>query len=162
MEKKMWDWLYEKTNEIVNELPHFGKHTFVTRSDIASQVMLNLWEHKEYAEQIYKNQNLGLLCLRAKEAYFEYTAKHFLCSSADYSRFRQILEVCERYSIPVKVENAYKIAELMGEQYTIGRVIGTLTATQPIYSSLYMGNDIKCGTAACMDAIMPKGELNYD
>lgn len=145
----MWEWIFHECVGILK------KYTLAAedKDDIIQETMIYLFSCPETAQEIYNNYSsngLSLLKKIVNHAVLERNAYAFFDDKRDYSIYKKVLRICEKYSIHPIPENAYKIAPLMGElncNYTIVAIENLLNSVKPTFVSL--------------DALVQNGIKNY-
>ena len=131
----MWEWIITELRKIVKILPLSNCVTGIEKDDIISIVLVYLFQNKSIAKKIYENKEIGLLYTIAKKEIYNQRGKLFFDNKQDFSRFQRIMAACEKYGIEPKVENAYKIAVVLEDEFanfTISGVVSLLSQNCPI------------------------------
>ena len=110
-EKNIWEWITKKLDEIcTNSIINNKK---IDADDIKQEVCLLLLQDHKTAEKIYQEKNFSYLRKIVVRTIYETRGKIYFENKRYFCRFQKIEEICEKYNIPLEVENAYKISCVM-------------------------------------------------
>lgn len=126
-----WEWLLTECKKISLHLCERPEDA----DDVASDVFTCLVQDKKLAKEIYEEKKYPILYTLVKRTAYKAHSKKYYADSKDYSRFKRIIQVCDRYNIPAIPENAYKISALIADsmgEYTIQRIVQVLENTPSV------------------------------
>ena len=89
------------------------------------------------AEEIYVRQKVAYLNKIMKHVIYGMKAKTECERKQEFSSYKRMLDICEKYQISMTVENAYKISHIMeaenysSEEFTIQNVINFIDSKHP-------------------------------
>ena len=109
----MWEWLAQKVSELVRMRYTSETIRSTSRDDVVQEVMMYLFEHKDYAEKIYKQKSVGMVYRTVINIIYQLKAKDMNLDTSDSSRLSIIYQKCEEYNIEPIPQNAYKIAAII-------------------------------------------------
>ena len=131
----MWEWLMNELKKIVYSLRVNRTIVAVGEDDIVMEIMLYLWQDKDLAEEIYQNKKIGLLYHMAKKEIYECKSKQFFDNKMQFSWWQRVKEVCDKYNIEMRPENAYKVAAILEEtspNFNISGIASLLSMDNPL------------------------------
>ena len=115
----MWEWLAQKATELVRLRYKSETVRGMTRDDVVQEVMIYLFEHKDYAEKIYEQKCVGMIYRTVINIIYQLKAKEMNLETSDSSRLSIIYQKCEEYGIEPVPQNAYKIAAIIHSTMSI-------------------------------------------
>lgn len=134
----MWEWIFHECERILK----FYALSKEDRDEILQETMVHLFDCPDVAETIYTNRSsakgMGYLKAQINFSVLENRASRFFDNKRDYSAYKKVLLICEKYNIYPLPENAYKIAPLMSEprECTIASIEKLLGSVKPSLVSL--------------------------
>ena len=131
----MWAWILSELQRITKSLQVNRTITAVDEDDIVAEVLLYLCQNQELAQDIYKNKKIMLLYQLARAEIYNQRAKQFFKNKMELSLWQKIKDVCDKYKIEMRPENAYKISALLEESsanFNISGIISLLSQDNPL------------------------------
>lgn len=123
----MWAWILSELQKAVTALPMDSAITGIDKDDIVSIVILYLCEDQKLAVEIYKNQKIGLLYQLVKCELYEQKSRMFFNNKMELTNYNRIMDVCQKYNIEAKKENAYKISALLEDTTANLNITGVIS-----------------------------------
>lgn len=115
----MWEWILEMLNRLCRSDNIGSVKGIAEADDIKQEVCLYLLKHPKLAEDIYRNKKTHYLSRIVIHTIYEKKGRNEHKSKCDFSCYQKIQYICEKYQIPMTVENAYKISHMMeSENYS--------------------------------------------
>lgn len=133
----MWEWILETLNRLCRSDNIGSIKGIAEADDIKQEVCLYLTEHKKEAEEIYKKQKVAYLNKLVKRVIYGMKVKTECEQKRNFSSYQRIQSICEKYQIPMIVENAYKISHMLesenynSEEFTIQHIIRFINSVHP-------------------------------
>lgn len=137
MGTEMWEWITKTLNEISKSGDAILIHRYADVDDIRSEVCMKLLEDTKTAEKIYKEKNVPYLRKLVNRTIYEIRSGIYFDNKEYFSRFQRIRKICEKYSISMIEENAYKISFAMQyenysrEEFGIKHIVKLLKEMHP-------------------------------
>ena len=113
MKQEMWQWIIEILNRVCGNADVISVKKYADVDDVRSEVYLILLNNPKIAEKIYEEKNIAYLRKLVKRAIYEINSGMHCSNKMYFYRIQKIQEVCQKYHIPMKEENAYKISYVM-------------------------------------------------
>jgi len=132
----MWEWLMQKTTEIVNIKYRTEIILSTSRDDVVQEVMMYLFEDKELAEKIYKEKSVALLYKIVKTVLYKLESKVFFKNHTEKSRYLLVFKVCTEKGIMPIPKNAYKVAAVLQNDKNISTVSKKKIFTIPMIENM--------------------------
>ncbi len=131
----MWAWILDELRKIVYSLKVNRTITSVDEDDIISEIVLYLCQNQNVAEDIYNNKKISFLYSLARKEIYNQQGQQFFNNKMEFSWWQRIKDVCEKYEIEMRPENAYKISAILEEtspNFNISGIINLLSADNPL------------------------------
>lgn len=143
----MWNWILETLNRLCRSDNINSIKGIAEADDIKQEVCLYLLKHPKEAEEIYRDKKTHYLNRIMLHIIYDAKGKREYKSRDNFSCYQRIQNICEKYQIPMTVENAYKISHMMeyenysNEEFSIQNIIMLLKVKrQPEISVAYDEN----------------------
>lgn len=109
----LWEWLAKKTAEIVKRRYKDGTIKGYDRDDVTQEVLMYLFDNKEYAQKIYEQQSFSMLYQVVRAVIFRLQDKNSFLEFRERSLLAMISKICSEYGIEPVSENAYKVTAVL-------------------------------------------------
>lgn len=132
-----WTWL---TDNLYKQAATIGvaKKTGMEQDDVVQETLMYLFQQKgsngqSLSDEIYLNKNVRLLTKILKKIINQENGSNFFDVASDFSRYKKIHSVCEKYNIPEDPRNAFKIHAILNEkQLSISLIEQILYKKKPL------------------------------